>query len=272
MTVLTMVELERVEARVLGALSVVDATTGVRIVDGLSVQPAAGARLQRNGSGLYVIVHVDGLAAHEASFAPPPAAAPVLGSVALDLRIADTFGRYLPRLATVALPRDATPTDDPPASSLFAPVALALYPSPSARTGANWATLRVTATETHSGDALGGALLTVSVGASVVARGLTDWRGEALVAVPGVPVTTWSNDPGEVVAHEVAASVELLYDPAAGTRTPAAQVVAGKPPATLPCVDPDAIAAKRATLHPVTVATSLATARSQPLSLTLALP
>ena len=270
MTFLTMVELERVEARVLGALSIVDATTGVRIVDGLSVQPAAGARLQRNGSGLHVVVHVDALAAQESSFAPPTA--PALGSVALALRIDDSFGRYLPRLASVALPRDPTPSDDPPASSLFVPVALALYPSPSARTGANWATLRVTAIETHTGDALGGALLTVSVGASVVARGLTDWRGEALVAVPGVPVTTWSNDPGEVVAHEVAASVELLFDPAAGTRVPAAQVVAGKPPAALPCVDPDAIAARRAALHPVTVAASLATGRSQPLSLTLALP
>ena len=271
MTALAMVELERVEARVLGALSVVDATTGVRVVDGLSVQPAAGARLQRNRSGLYVIVRVPALAAQESSFAPP-SSEPLLGSVALDVRIDDTLGRYLPRLATVGLPRDPTPADDPPADSLFVPVALALYPAASARTGANWATLRVTATETHTGDALGGALLTVSVGASVVARGLTDWRGEALVAVPGVPVTTWSSDPGEVVAHEVAASVELLFDPAAGTRVPAAQVIAGKPPATLPCVDPDAIAAKRASLNPVSLAASLATGRSQPLSLTLALP
>ena len=270
MTTLAMVELERVETRVLGALSVVDATTGTRIVDGLALEPAAGARLQRSGSGLYVIVHVAALAAQEASFSPPTA--PPLGSVAMDVRIADTFGRYLPRLATVTLPRDPTPADDPPASSLFVPVTLALYPSPSARTGANWATLRVTATDTHTGDALGGALLSVTVGAAVVARGLTDWRGEALVAVPGIPVTTWSDDPGEVVAHETAASVELLFDPAAGSRTPATQVVAGQPPATLPCVDPDAIEAQRATLHPVSVAASLATGRSQTLSLTLALP
>ena len=73
-------------------------------------------------------------------------------------------------------------------------------------------------------------------------------------------------------AFETAASVELLFDPAAGTRTPAAQVAAGKPPATLPCVDPDAIAAQGASLHPVSVAASLATGRSQTLSLTLALP
>lgn len=270
MTTLAMVELERIERRVLGALSVVDATAGTRILDGLALEPAAGARLQRSGSGLYVIVRVDALAAQESSFAPPTA--PAVGSVAMSVRIADTFGRYLPRLATVALPRDPTPADDPPASSLFVPVVLALYPSPSARTGANWAALRVTATETHTGDALGGALLSVTVAGNVVARGLTDWRGEALVAVPGIPVTTWSDDPGEVVAFETAASVELLFDPAAGMRTPAAQVAAGKPPATLPCVDPDAIAAQGASLHPVSVAASLATGRSQTLSLTLALP
>ena len=271
MTALAMVELERVEARVLGALAVVDATTGARVVDGLDVQPAAGARLQRNRSGLWVIVHVDALAAHESVFDSPPTAPPI-GKVALNVRIDDTQGRYLPRLASVALPRDPAPSDDPPAGSLFVPVALALYPSPAARSGANWATLRVTATEAGSGDALGGALLSVSVGADVVARGLTDWRGEALVAVPGVPVTTWSDDPAVVVVNEVPASIELLHDPAAGTRTPAAQVRAGKPPAALPCVDPDAVLARRAALHPVTQAVSLAAGRSQPLSLTLALP
>ncbi len=266
-----MVELERVEARVLGALSVVDATTGVRILDGLALQPDAGARLQRNRSGLYVIVHVPALAAHESAFEAPPSV-PLVGKSPLSVRIDDTLGRYLPRLATIALPRDPTPSDDPSADSLFTPVALPLYPSAAARLGANWATLRVTATETASGDALGGALLSVSIGASVVARGLTDWRGEALVAVPGVPVTTWSDLPDAVVVNEVAAQVELLFDPSAGTRFPAAQVVAGKPPATLPCVDPDAIEARRAALHPVSMATSLATGRSQALSLTLALP
>ena len=271
MTTLAIVELERVERRVLGAVSVVDATTGTRIVDGLALLPPASARLQRNRSGLHVITHVDALAAHESAFGAAPAM-PVLGSVALALRIDDTLGRYLPRLASVALPRDPTPAEVLPANSLFVPVTLGMYPSAAARTGANWATLRVTATETHTGDALGGALLLVSVGGTVVARGLSDWRGEALVAVPGVPVTTWSDAPGAVVVNEVDATVTLVFDPAAGTRVPAAQVGAGKPPAALPCVDPDDLEARRATLHPVSTPTKLATGRSQALSLTLALP
>jgi hypothetical protein len=270
-TALAIVELERVERRVLGAVRIVDATTGTRIDDGLVLTPPADARLQRNRSGLFVITHMEALAAHESAFGAPPAT-PALGSVALALRIDDTLGRYLPRLARVALPRDPTPADVLPANSLFVPVALGLYPSAAARTGANWATLRVTATETSTGDALGGALLIVSVGGVVVARGLSDWRGEALVAVPGVPVTTWSDAPGAVVVNEVDASVTLVVDAVAGTRASAAQVHAGKAPATLPCVDPDDIEARRATLHAVSKATKLATGRSQSLSLTLALP
>ena len=271
MTALAIVELERVERRVLGAVSVVDATTGTRIADGLALTPPASARLQRNRSGLHVITHVDVLAAHESAFGAAPAT-PALGSVALALRIDDTRGRYLPRLASVALPRDPTPADALPPNSLFVPVALALYPSASARIGANWATLRVTATETATGDALGGALVIVTVGAVIVGRGLSDWRGEALVAVPGVPVTTWSDAPGAVVVNEIDAAVTLVVDLAAGTRVAAAQVHAGKAPATLPCVDPDAIEAHRATLHTTSKATKLATGRSQSLSLTLVLP
>ncbi len=274
MTALAMLELERVETRVLGALAVVDATTGTRVPDGLALQPMPGARLQRNRSGLWVIAHVDALAAHEAAFAAAPATPP-LGSVALTLRIDDTLGRYLPRLATVALPRDPAPVapgTDPSATSLFAPATLSLYPAANARTGANWATLRVTVTESHAGDALGGAVLLVSVGGNVVARGVSDWRGEALVAVPGVPVTTWSDDPGAVTVNEIAAQVQLVFDASAGTRVPASQVAAGTAPAALPCVDPDAIEAHAATLPNATKATTLATGRSQPLSLTLALP
>lgn len=274
MTAMALLELERVERRVLGALSVVDATTGTRIPDGLALQVPATARLQRNRSGLWVIVHVKALAAHEAAFAAAPAD-PLPGSVALAVRIDDALGRYLPRLATIDLPRDPTPVAagaDPDPASLFAPVVLPLYPTAAARLGANWSTLRVTANDSHSGDALGGAVLLVSVDAKVVARGVTDWRGEALVAVPGIPVTTWSSDPGAVTVNEIPAQVELVFDAAAGTRATAAQVAAGTPPSTLPCVDPDAIEAHAATLHTATVATSLATGRSQPLSLTLALP
>jgi len=271
MTALAFVELERVESRVLGAVSLVDAATRVRIADGMSVQPPADARLQRNRSGLFVVTHVAALAAHESSFDAPPAL-PAIGSVSVTLVIDDTQGRYLSRLATIALPRDPTPSDAPPPGSLFSAIEIALYPASTARPGANWAVLRVSVSDSASGDALGGALLLASVGGSIVARGLSDWRGEAFVAVPGVPVTTWSDDPGAVIVAEVAAQLDLVFDPAAGTRVAAALVRDGRAPAALPRVDPDAIEAARAALPHASLAVSLASGRAQALSFPLALP
>ena len=270
MTTLAFTELERVESRVLGALSFVDATTLTRVTTGLLVQAPAGARLQRNASGLYVITHLAALAAHEAAFEAPPAT-PAVGSVALSVSVADTQGRYLPRTTTVLLPRDPAAGDPLPADSLFLPIEIALYPAPTALTSANWALLRVTVTATPSGDALGGALLLASIGASVVARGVTDWRGEALVAVPGVPVTTWSDVPDVVTVNEIPAQLDVVFDPATGTRTSAAAVGAGRkrrPPAGHRSRRDRGT--PRATLKHASQAITLATGRAQSVSFPLA--
>ena len=271
MTALAFVELERAESRVLGATSLVDAATRVRIAGGLSVQPSAGARLQRNRSGLYVVTHAAGLAAHESAFDAPPALPPI-GSVQVTLAIDDTQGRYLSRLATISLPLDPTPSDAPAPGSLFSAIEIPLYPAPTAQPGANWAVLRVSVSDAASGDALGGALLIASVTGRIVARGLSDWRGEAFVAVPGLPVTTWSDDPDAVVVSEIAAQLDLVFDPAAGTRVAAALVREGRPPAVLPRVDPEAIEAARAALPHASRAVTLASGRAQALSFPLALP
>jgi hypothetical protein len=86
-----------------------------------------------------------------------------------------------------------------------------------------------------------------------------------------VPVTTWSDDPDVVVVTELAAQIEWRFDPDAGTRTPMAQVRAGRAPAVLPLVDPDALEANAALPH-ASRAVSLAAGSSQTLSLPLALP
>ena len=270
MTALRLRELERVESRVVGALRCVDAATRVPIDTPLLVQ-APGARLRRNRSGLYVLAHVPALAAHEAAFEAPPGE-PALGSVALELTVHDPSERWLPRRARIALPRDPAPARAAQADSLFRPIELALYPGAAAPTGANWAVLRVSVSDSGSGDALGGALLLVTASGRTLARGLSDWRGEALVAVPGVPVTTWSAEPGAVVVSEIAAQIEAVHDPAAGVRTPAAQVRAGRAPARLALVDPDDLEARRESLPRAAQALTLAAVRTQSLSLPLALP
>lgn len=263
-------ELEHVEWRVLGALRFVDATTGVPIERGLRVD-APGATLVRNRSGLYVIRHWDALAAHESEFLAPPAT-PAPGSQTLSLSVTDPAGDYLPVAAQIRLPRASDPAQADAADSLFQPAVIPLYPAASAPVGANWAILRVSLTETASGDALGGALLRVQFNGTVLARGLTDWRGEALVPVVGVPVTTFSEDANAVVVSEINVSLQAAFDSASGTRTPVAQVRAGRSPAALPLVDPSALESAFNALPHTQLMLSIAARRSQSVVLSLNLP
>ncbi len=262
--------LEDAVRRALGALRFVDANTGALLREPLDVV-VAGARLRRNRSGLWVISDVAALQAHGAAFDAPPAL-PAPGSITLQLQVGDPSGRYLPRSATLALPRDAALANAGLPGSLFRAIDLAMFPSPAAPTSANWALLRVSVVEAASGDALGGALLRVTRNGDTLARALSDWRGEALVPVPGVPVTTWSAGPGAVVVSEVAANLDVVFDAALGSRLPMAGVRAGTPPQQLPVVDPDDLNARRAALPGALRAVQLAAGRATSLFLPLALP
>ncbi|MEC5385333.1 hypothetical protein VVD49_06335 [Uliginosibacterium sp. H3] len=260
-------ELERLERRIVGAFRCVDATTRVTVDVPLQVE-VADARIQRNRSGIFVILAADALPAFTDSFPTQPAA----GAVSLTATIRDPSGRYLPRVASLALPRDPSPLHAANGDSLFRPIEVEMHPAGVAPLGVNWSVLRVNVTADGSGDALGGALLRVLGGGKVLARGMTDWRGEALVPVPGVPVTTWSDDENVVVITEIAAQLELVFDPAAGVRTTAANVLAARAPAVMPLVNPDVLEANRAALPNAAQSVQLAAGRSQSISFLLALP
>jgi hypothetical protein len=263
-------EMERQERRVLGALRCVDATTGIAIADRLQVV-LEDASMTRNRSGLYVVVSAAALPEHEPAFAAAPSD-PAIGSVAVHGSISDPQGHYLPRLVRFDLPRDALPAHAASAGSLFTPIDVVLYPSSIAPLGSNWSVLRVSVVEDASGDALGGALLRVMQATKVLARGLSDWRGEALVTVPGVPVTTWSEDPDVVIVKEINATLEVIFDSTAGTRLAMDAVRAGRPPATQTLVDPDVLEADRLTLAHSAQAVVLAAGRTQTVTFRLALP
>ncbi len=265
-------ELERSEWRVLGALRLVDATTRAPIERNMRVD-AAGATVTRNRSGLYVIRHWDVLAAHESQFSAPPVT-PVPGSQSLGLNVSDPQGDYLPVAAQVRLPRNSDPAQADAADSLFQPAVVVLYPSAIAPIGANWAVLRVSLSEAASGDALGGALLRVQLNGNgnILARGLTDWRGEALVPVVGVPVTTFSDDANAVVISEINVTLQAAFDPLSGSRTPAAHVREGRPPSMLPAVDPSALEDAFNALPRAQLALNIAARHSQSVLLTLNLP
>lgn len=147
-----------------------------------------------------------------------------------------------------------------------------MYPSSAAPLVGNWAALRVTLSEAGSGDALGGALLRVLSQGQVIARGLSDWRGEALVPVVGIPVTTWSTAPDAVIVSEIAATLECVFAVDRGTRVSAADVAAGRAPTALPLVDPSTLEAAAAGLPQVSAAVMLAAGRPLHLTLQIDLP
>jgi hypothetical protein len=189
------------------------------LTEGLAVQ-SSQADLRKNGSGLWVVWNAVGLEPHTLQFDQPPAI-PALGSVAITLTVTDGSARYLPRTATIQLPRDPDPTKAGQPGSLFQAMEIGLYPSPIAEVSPGWAVVRAHVKNKATGAPLGGALIRILRASDnlVLTRGMTDGRGEALVVVPGIPVTTFSVDKGPPLATEIDAIVQAIFDPAAGEVT-----------------------------------------------------
>jgi hypothetical protein len=250
---------DAIDDRILGAVRFLDAETRLPIQAALAVaSTTAGVTIRKNGLGHHVIAGAPGLAAFAGSSSLPPPARPTPAS--FGFTVADPGGRWLPRAFKMALPRDPAPANAGNADSVFSPALVSMFPSPSAPAAAGSALVRVSVTD-QTGAPLGGALVRVIAQAdgSVKARGLTDARGEGLVLVPGIPVTSWSAGTGPVLSTAVDVTVEASYDPAA-------RGVAGYVP------DPDDLEARIASLAKTTTpATTLASAEevSFPLSITL---
>jgi hypothetical protein len=238
-----------VDLGILGAVRFLDAATRLPVGAPLAVG-GDGVRLVRNRQGLYVLAEASGPRA--------------------ELTVRDPGGRYLPRSLALDLPRDADPEHADQAGSLFRPVDVLLYPAPAASVAPGWAVIRATVVRAGTRAPLSGALLRVvrKADGEVLARALTDWRdpvqGEALVAVPGVPITTWGDgEPEEpVLVNEVPVSLEAFFDPAFN---PAAGA-AGKPP------DPDRLELLRAGLPSAREDLKLASGRTEKKTLTVAVP
>jgi hypothetical protein len=220
------VSAELLDRRALGAVRFVDAVTGLAVDAPVRVR-AEGVRWIRNPRGWWVVASSPGLEAHAAAFAAPPAQPPV-GSVRVELVVEDPSGKYLARRAALALPRDPNP--DPAKAkapgSLFLPQDVPLFRAPAAAVAIGWATVR--ASVAKGGTPLSGALLRLvrkGGGGKELGRGMTDARGEALVAAAGIPATTFEEGQGGVLATEVEARLEVRWKDA------------GSPP------DPDALAA-----------------------------
>jgi hypothetical protein len=210
-----------VDIRALGALRFVDATTRARVTAPLRVT-APGVRFVRNLSGAYTVAAAPGLQAHVETFPSPPAS-PALGSVSLAVSVSDPGGRYLDRASRLQLPRTADPAQAADPASLFQPVLVPLYPSPSAPLEPGWAVVRISLRDS-GGAGLAGAYLRLRRATQPteqdppLARGLADARGEAMVAVAGIPVTNFEaeEEDGPVLSSAIDAVLEAYFDENAG--------------------------------------------------------
>jgi len=225
---------ETLDYRVLGAVRFVDAGTGQH-VDRLLEVAAPGVRWIRNCRNLHVVADAPGLTFLTEEFIypdPPPDIDPPI-TVAATVR--DPAGRYLARSFSFELPRDPDPANAD-AASLFQPLDVPLYPSPSASAVAGWAALRASVIGADDTPVEGALIRVVRFGADpiddkVLARGMSDERGEAFVPIPGIPLMTWSDEETAVLANSVNLRIEVYADP--GASRPA---------------DPDRLERERATL------------------------
>jgi hypothetical protein len=250
---------ERIDRRVLGALRFLDAATRAQVGGPLRVE-AEGVGLVRNASGLYVVVRAPGFEEYTAAFDAPPAG---VASRDVVFTVRDPARRYLARRVTVRFPRAPQPANAGDVAPLFRPVDVPLYHAPAAAVAPGWAVLRVRVRD-QADNPLAGALLLVvpdpNPAGGVLARGLSDSRGEALVAVPGIPVTNWGADDEEVTTPTVKVKVRAVFDPPAGPNQ-----TAPPPP------DPDDIEARAGALKSGEVTAELrsggAVARTIPIAL-----
>ena len=238
--------------RVWVAVRFVEAASA-RPIDGPLQVQAAGARWQRNQSGLHVLTQLhepavrrDELAAHEAAFDPVPAVA----ALTLNASVSDPLGRYLPRRFDVALPRASLP--EGAAALRFQPLDVSLDPSPAAPLLPTWAVLRVSVR--HEGQPAAQVALRLQSrgGGALLGRGASDARGEALVVAAGIAQLSIGD--GEVVVQrEVQAELVASFDPAA--------------PADA-ALNPDTLAVRAGVVRK-TVNVNLASGRTEALSIDL---
>ena len=240
---------EDVDRRMIAAVRCVDATTGTTITAPLDVR-AEGVRLVRNRAGIFVITEAPGFAAYTAAFVAPPAVAPRV----LTLTVRDPAGGYLPRSARVAasylprsvdvpVPRDIDPDHRASGMSVWAPVDVLMFPSPTAAIGVGWAVLRLTVQRQGSApDDPGLPFAYIRVerdsDGAVLATGLADQGGEAMVPVLRVPSMSWSTSATSTtpVVTTVPVHVTAYHD------ATAFDAAAGRYP------DPDRLDSDRATL------------------------
>lgn len=274
----TVVVREWRDRRMVAAFRFVDATTGGSIRQPLQLQTPVQApnsrslsrslsRFVRNLSGHYVLMETPGFEDYSETFTLDELAVTPATQM-LTIAVSDPSGQYLPRQFSLSLPRNAAidPASVRAETSLFQPARVALYPSPNARVNPGWAVLRAAVVNATTRERLPWALVTATTNGTTTLT-QADWRGEALIAVPGIPITTWATGAGggagppPVTATEVEATLEVVFDPALTPIPESADFAQVRDPNTNFLPDPDRLNTRRSGLLVGSVALFLASGR-----------
>lgn len=186
-----------VDRRVLGALELLDASTGERITAPMEIHSDVLGTVQ-NRSGLHVFNSLTPrtdqqrqLAEHLTVFEEAPSGL-ADGAVSLVVTIKDPAARYVPRRQTVAFPRGEE--DD-------SAIAVNLFPAPAAPVGQNWSGIRARLEQQVGGEdvPLAGARIRLLRDSddAILGEGYSDLRGEALVTAVGIPVIDFTTENGD---------------------------------------------------------------------------
>jgi|SRR5271157_335449 len=200
---------ENCDRRALAGIQCVDAITTGSILDPL-LMSSSQLTLRPNRSGVYVVWDGPGLHASATMFpaTPWPASAP------FEIAIQDPSFRYLPRRSKIQVPQPLAAPVTPPQTANYGPQQVTLYPGPAAPVAPNWGVVRASVTSNASPPVpLPWAVLQVLKGTTVMATGLSDPNGEALLAIAGLSLQVSSSAGGPVTEVTVAATVNVWFDP-----------------------------------------------------------
>ena len=203
---------ESVDRRALGAFRCIDSITGSAAVEPMATSSTQLA-VRPNHSGIYVIFNGPGLSALTTQFSPPTAATWANPSP-FEIIIQDPRRRYLPRRVQLQAPQPlGVPSD---AASFFNPQSVTLYPNGAAPILPNWAVVRVsvvrTGTPPPNGLPWAVTRVTRTSDNTVLATGMADSQGEALMAVAGMGAQVSKNAAGAVTDVTVGVSVDAWFD------------------------------------------------------------
>ncbi len=192
---------ESVDRRVLGGFVFVDAITRESIPTPMQVL-SDQLHLKANRSGIYAVFNGPSFAPFTNEFLPTgtwPA------PQNFEIAIIDPNLQYLARRAMIQAPQKLVGT--------VTPQAVPLYPGPGSTVEANWAVVRASV-RTSAGAPLPWCFLQViRSDSSVAASGVSDTRGEALLAVVGLGIQVTSNATDPVTEATMPVTVKAWFDP-----------------------------------------------------------